>query len=102
MSTVVQPGEWSYPEETASTAVDQDVVSAADERRYGRTQLQLIWLKFLHNRAAMAGGVVIMAMYLMALFAGFLAPYDADKRYDSAVYVPPQPVYLIDDGKFYP
>ena len=38
----------------------------------------------------------------MALFANFLAPYDADQRFDTAIYVPPQPIYLVDDGKIYP
>ena len=104
MSTVVQPEPrgWSYPDDTSSLSVDQEVTSTADERRYARTQLELIWLKFLHNRAAMAGGTVILLLYLGAIFAGFLAPYDADQRFDSAIYVPPQPIYLVDDGKFYP
>jgi len=102
MSTVVQPEEWSYPDESSALPVDQDVVSAADERRYARTQLEIIWLKFLHNRAAMVGGTIIIALYLMATFGGFLASYDADQRFDSAIYVPPQPIYLVDDGKFYP
>jgi peptide/nickel transport system permease protein len=102
MSTVVKPGEWAYPDDTSALPVEQEVVSAADERRYARTQLQLIWLKFLHNRAAMAGGAVILTLYLMAILAGFLAPYDADQRFDSAIYVPPQPIYLVDDGRFYP
>src|SRR4029078_577476 len=37
-----------------------------------------------------------------ALFANFLAPYGADQRFDTAIYVPPQPVFLIDNGKVYP
>jgi peptide/nickel transport system permease protein len=102
MSTVIQRGDWSYPEDTADRTVEQEVTSGADEKRYARTQLQIIWLKFLHNRAAMAGGTVIALFYLMAIFGGFLAPYDADQRADSAIYVPPQPIYLVDDGKFYP
>jgi peptide/nickel transport system permease protein len=102
MSTVVQPGGWAYPEDTSALPVEQEVVSSADEKRYARTQVQLIWLKFLHNRAAMVGGTVIITLYLTAIFAGFLAPYDADQRFDSAIYVPPQPIYLVDDGTFYP
>src|SRR6188508_2331569 len=102
MSSVVQPEEWSYPDDTTALPVEQEVVNAADERRYARTQLEIIWLKFLHNRAAMVGGTIIIALYLMATFGGFLASYDADQRFDSAIYVPPQPIYLVDDGKFYP
>jgi peptide/nickel transport system permease protein len=102
MSTVLKPGDWSYPDDTTAMPVDQEVVNVVDERRYARTQLQIIWLRFLRNRAALVGGTVIALFYLMAIFAGFLAPYDADARYDSAIYVPPQPMYLVDDGKFYP
>ena len=102
MSTVIQRGDWSYPEDTADRTVEQEVTNRSDEKRYARTQLQIIWLKFLHNRAAMAGGTIIAIFYLMATFGGFLAPYDADQRTDSAIYVPPQPIYLVDDGKFYP
>src|SRR5205823_3239133 len=39
---------------------------------------------------------------VVAAFANFVAPYDADQRFDLAVYVPPQPIYLIDDGRVYP
>ncbi|MCC7368447.1 MAG: ABC transporter permease [Chloroflexi bacterium] len=102
MSSVIQRGDWSYPEDSADRTVEQEVVSAADEKRYARTQLQLVWLRFLRNRAAMVGGGIILAMYLMALFANFLAPYDADLRFDAGIYVPPQPIYLVDDGRFYP
>jgi peptide/nickel transport system permease protein len=81
---------------------EREVVSAEDEKRYGATQLQLIRRRFLRNRAALVGGGVVVAFYLVALFANFLAPYDADQRFDVAVYVPPQPIYLVDDGKVYP
>ena len=56
MSTVIQRGDWSYPEDTADRTVEQEVTNRSDEKRYARTQLQIIWFKFLHNRAAMAGG----------------------------------------------
>src|SRR2546430_2556880 len=32
----------------------------------------------------------------------YLAPYGANQRFDAAIYVPPQPIYLLDDGKIYP
>src|SRR5258706_9201946 len=91
---------WAYP--TDIVVAEREVVSAADEKRYATTQLQLIRRRFLRNRAALVGGGVIAAFYLVALFANFLAPYDADQRYDSAIFVPPQPLYLVDDGRIYP
>ena len=74
----------------------------AGEARYGRGQLELLWLRFRHHRAALVGGIVVIALYLTALFANCLAPYDADQRFDADIFVPPQPIYLIDDGRVYP
>ena len=102
MSTTVQPIPWSYPDDPDPQVAEEAVLSRDDERRYARTQLQLIWLRFLRNRAALAGGTIILVLYLLALFGNFVAPYDADQRFDIAIYVPPQPIYLVDDGKVYP
>src|SRR5215216_2684122 len=92
--------EWEYP--TEPTVAEREVVSAEDEKRYAATQLQLIRRRFLRNRAALVGGAVILGFYIVALFANFLAPYGADQRYDLAIYVPPQPIFLVDEGKVYP
>jgi peptide/nickel transport system permease protein len=79
-----------------------DPLTADEEARYGRRQIDLIWLRFVRNRAALVGGAVVILLYLIAAFANFIAPYDADQRFDSAIYANPQPVYLVDDGKIYP
>ena len=102
MSTAYQPIPWSYPDDPANEALEEGVLSREDDQRFARTQLQLIWLRFTHNRAALVGGTIILIMYLTALFGGFVAPYDADQRFDSAINTPPQPIYLVDDGKVYP
>ncbi len=102
MSTSLQPIPWSYPDDPTDDLAEERVLSPEEERRYARTQLQLIWLRFTHNRAALVGGTIILIMYLVALFGGFVAPYDADQRFDSAINTPPQPIYLVDAGKVYP
>jgi peptide/nickel transport system permease protein len=78
------------------------VTEPEDENRYAATQLQVVRRRFLRNRVALVGGGMIVGFYLVALVANFLAPYGADQRFDTAIYVPPQPVYLVDDGKVYP
>jgi peptide/nickel transport system permease protein len=77
-------------------------LAAEDDARYGRSQIELIWLRFVRNRAALVGGAVVLTLYMVAAFANFIAPYDADQRFDADIYVSPQPIYLIDDGKIYP
>ncbi len=105
MSTEVQPSPinsatattWSYPLET-----EAEVIATVEaEKRYAATQWHIIRRRFVRNRVAVIGGLVILALYGLAAFANFVAPYDADQRFDLAVYVPPQPIYLVDDGKIY-
>jgi peptide/nickel transport system permease protein len=82
--------------------LERDALAAQEEARYGRRQIELVWIRFLHNRAALVGGWVVIMMYIGAAFANFIAPYDADQRFDSAIYAPPQPIYWVDDGRVYP
>ncbi|MBV9597409.1 MAG: ABC transporter permease [Chloroflexi bacterium] len=81
---------------------EQWAAPAAEEARFGRGQFELIWIRFVRNRAAMIGGGVVILLYVMAVFASFIAPYDADQRFDAAIYVPPQPIYWVNDGRIYP
>ena len=61
-----------------------------EEARYGLSQWQLMWRKFLRSRAALVGGSVVVLFYLIALFANFLAPYGGDQRFTTYLYAPPQ------------
>jgi peptide/nickel transport system permease protein len=40
---------------------------------------QLFWQRLKHRRIAMVGGVILIVLYLVALFAGFIAPYNYDR-----------------------
>lgn len=98
----VPPIPWSWDEPADPDGAERELVSAEDEKRYAATQLQLVRRRFVRNRVALVAGLVIVGFYLTALFANFLAPYGADRRFDAAIYVPPQPIYLVDDGRVYP
>ncbi len=73
-----------------------------DEGRYSLSQWQLMWRKFVRNRAALTGGIVILLFYFVALFASFLAPYTLTTRFRDRIYMPPQMVHFFDNGKFAP
>ncbi len=70
------------------------------EKVYGASQWLLIWRKFIRNKAALGGGILILLFYLIAAFGDFLAPYAKDTRYTKYIYMPPSPLHLIDNGKF--
>jgi|HigsolmetaAR201D_1030396.scaffolds.fasta_scaffold03967_4 peptide/nickel transport system permease protein len=74
----------------------------AEEAKYGASQWQLIWLRFRRNKAAMAGGIVVLLFYLTALFGNFLVPYTLDTRFARYIYLPPQPIHFFDEGRFRP
>ena len=85
--------------ELAATA---DIETVQDDERYALSQWQLMWRKFIRNRAALVGGVVILLFYLGALFANFLSPYTLSTRFRDRLYLPPQRIHLMDEGKLSP
>ena len=62
----------------------------ADEKRYALSQWQLMWRKYKKSRTGVVGGILVLAFYLMALFANFLAAYGGDERFIEYLYAPPQ------------
>ena len=84
------------PDESGATA------PAAAGGRYSASQWRLMWRKFIRNRAAIVGGVVILCFYLAALLANFIAPYALDTRHRNNIYMPPQRVRFFHDGRFQP
>lgn len=57
------------------------------------TPAQLTWRKLKKNRLAVAGGVVLIILYAVAIFAQFLAPYAYDSQDPDASYRPPMAVH---------
>ena len=70
--------------------------------RYAASQWRLMWRKFVRNRAAIVGGIVILCFYLVALAGDFVAPYALDTRHRNHIYMPPQRVHFFHDGRFQP
>ena len=69
---------------------------------YGASQWKLMWRKFVRNRAAMIGGIIIVLFYLGALLGDFVAPYTLTTRFVKHIYMPPQVVHLFNEGRFQP
>lgn len=60
------------------------------------SQWQLTWWAFKKHKLAMVGLWVIGVMYLLSIFAGFVAPDDPTQQNRRAVYHPPQMIHFID------
>lgn len=61
---------------------------------YGASQWRLMWRKFIRNKAALGGGIVILLFYFVAVFGGFFAPYGKDTRFTKDIYRPPDRIYF--------
>ncbi|MGQ9629455.1 MAG: ABC transporter permease [bacterium] len=72
-------------------------VRTEEERFYVASQWQLMWLKFKKHKLAISGGIVLVALYIVALSAEFVAPYDVQERTDFR-YCPPQRLHFLDEG----
>lgn len=70
------------------------------EAIYGASQWKLIWRKFVRNKAALGGGIIILLFYIVALFGQFFAPYGKDTRFTKQIYMPPTKIFFFNEGKF--
>lgn len=77
------------PDQSRATVADQDVVAIAP-------QWKLVLWSFRRHRMAVAGFFVTVAIYLVALLAGFLAPHSSGYLDPDYTYAPPQRLHLID------
>jgi peptide/nickel transport system permease protein len=58
-------------------------------------QWTLIWMKFVRNKVAVAAGIVIGLLYLVAIFAEFLAPALPGTSRPQFTYAPPQSIAFV-------
>ncbi|NDL59737.1 ABC transporter permease [Phytoactinopolyspora mesophila] len=63
-------------------------------------QWKLVWWTFKRHRLAVVGGIVTIFIYLVAIFAGFLAPYSSSHFDSEYTYAPPQRLQFVDDGEW--
>jgi peptide/nickel transport system permease protein len=76
-----------------------------EARSFVASQWQLMWWRFREHKVALVSGIVVILIYLVALFAEFLAPFTPDVVNAQYLYAPPQRLHLFDtsDGfKFAP
>ena len=90
--------------EAAVPVADGTGIAAAgeDERILVATQWQLMWWRFRKHYLAVAGSVVVIIFYLIALNADFLSYSDPFDSHADRSHTPPQPIFWFEDGVFRP
>jgi len=83
----------AFPESEASPEVEA--------RAFVAPQWKLVWCKIRKHKVALVSGIVLILIYLIALFADFLAPFDPTATNSNYLYIPPQASHFKNkDGRF--
>jgi peptide/nickel transport system permease protein len=70
--------------------------AAAEDRVSVASQRQLIWWRFRRHKLAVAGAVVIVLFYLVALGADFFSYARPDRSDGAHTFIAPQRIHLLD------
>ena len=63
---------------------------------------ELVWRKFRRSKVAIIGGLVVVGLFILAIFYQFFSPYDPVKLNMSEGFIPPTQIHFIDSaGKFH-
>lgn len=66
------------------------------------SQWTLFRRRFLRNRLACAGALVVALFYVIVIFADFLAYSNPALSNAQRAMAPPQPIHLMSEGRFFP
>jgi len=80
----------------AETVTDPGPTETSAEDLAVTRQWKLVWRAFVHHRLAVVSLVVLLLVYLVAIFAEFVAPYSPTQFNADYPYAPPQRIHLID------
>ncbi len=63
---------------------------------------QLVWSRFRKSRPAIVGGLMVLMLIILAIFADFFSPTDPSQLEMANSYIPPQRIHFVDEqGDFY-
>lgn len=62
----------------------------------------LVWRKFKRSKVAIVGGLIVVGLFIMAIFADFFSPYDPVRLNMGDAFTPPTRIHFIDSaGRFH-
>ena len=65
-------------------------------------QWKLIWWRFRKSKLAIVGLVLTIVLYLVAIFADFIAPFGTSDLNAQYTYAPPQRLHFFQEGRWDP
>lgn len=90
--------------------MDQSIALPAEvEGKIARLKIEehesyfnLVWRKFRKSRIAILGGLMVLALVILALFAEFFSPFNPVRLNMQYGYIPPNRIHFVDaEGRFH-
>ncbi len=89
-----------FMEEVVTIEAEEEV--GITEAEKGKGYLQLVWRKFKRSRTGFVGGVVIIIISALSVFAPFFSPHDYHGYQPRNAFQPPQKIHFFDhEGHFH-
>ena len=86
--------------EEGEVEIGQLNVDSGEEQH--ESYFQLVWQRFRKSRPAIAGGLMVLSLIILAIFSEFFAPVDPTDANLRDSFIPPNRVRLIDhEGNFH-
>lgn len=74
-----------------------------ENTQHNESYFQLVWRRFRRSTISIIGGLMVLALVLLALFAEFFSPGNIYELDLNSAFMPPQQVHFFDaEGKFHP
>src|SRR5688572_4874959 len=78
-------------------------VAVVEEKEQHESYSQLVWRRFRRSKVAIVGGLMVLTLVILAIFANFFTPYPLDEINMEAALTPPQRLHFFDaEGNFHP
>jgi peptide/nickel transport system permease protein len=79
----------------------QPIDASVAEEELHESYFQLVWNRFSKSRVAIVGGLMVVMLAFLAIFAEFFSPTDSSQLDMANSYIPPQRIHFFDeDGNF--
>lgn len=94
--------ESTLSKETVESPLPQETVVEAETKVFVASQWKLMWWRFKKHKLAYFSLYLVIAFYVISIFAGFFSPYAPDTFNRRYVFMPPQSVHFVDsEGNFH-
>ncbi len=81
---------------------EEEAVTAEEEKIYVASYWKLMWWRFRKHKMALVSAVVVILLYLVAIFCEFVAPHDPEEYFLKYKGTPPSKIHIRDaEGRFH-